>query len=655
MPARRAVLSAGLAALVLALVVLLTYADSISLPFHFDDVPHYVWLRDQSLGSIWVTAEGRPYYRPMQFFFWKVYEVLFGRDSVPLYHGLNVFVHFVNALLVAQAMRVFTRAPRGEGWTPALLAGLIFTLYPFSYQVVPLPASFTHPLVVLFALLTLLAYDRFRTRGGLRWFASALACALLAFASNEGGLVLAGLVALYEWLFAPRPVRWRWIVVLALLSAAYFGWYQTRPRQDTDGLLIRSGETLLQNGMYALQALTLPAQPAGRALMDAGLSDHASVLITGAAALALLWVISRQARRTRHWLFAVAWVAGSVALPVLLLSHDYLINAPRVLYLAACGVAWLWAGAVSGPWRSRPAQMIMGAVSIGVVLPSFVFIRQRMDLYHLNAGPLQAAIDVATLSGSDERLLFVNLPAWVNVPRPWYPIGHEGVLFMPAYATMAQFLTVNTGRPSYADALEFNNVTTPQAYYYGVYGPPIGYDDLARAIRSADRVYLATYTPHAIDLIEAGRLLDSASVARGGVAAFGGSVTLERAAWSICANRLSVALDWRGAGSAPGDLHVFVHLLNPDGTLAAQHDSPPIMGLLPFWQWHAGDRVRDVHPIDLPSGSTGQPFTVAVGLYDSGTGQRAQAALMDGTRPPNDAVPIATFTLSAVTPDCDQP
>jgi hypothetical protein len=192
-----------LTTLVMSAATLLAYCDALRLPFFFDDMTHYVWLRGQTLTSIFVNAAGRPYYRPMQFFLWKVYETLFGVDSVVGYHALSLLVHAIDATLVIVLVRRLTRSDR---WWPSITAGLIFALFPFSYQVVTLPASFTHPMVALFVLLTVLAYDAFRTTGRRRWIVAALVGGVLAFGSNEGSLLLAGLIVLVEWQrLTPRP------------------------------------------------------------------------------------------------------------------------------------------------------------------------------------------------------------------------------------------------------------------------------------------------------------------------------------------------------------------------------------------------------------------------------------------------------------------
>ena len=94
-----------------------------------------------------------------------------------------------------------------------------------------------------------------------------------------------------------------------------------------------------------------------------------------------------------------------------------------------------------------------------------------------------------------------------------------------------------------------------------------------------------------------------------------------------------------------GDWHVFVHVLNPDGTLAAQHDSPPLLGLYPFWQWAEGDRAEDVHPIDLAQLPQDRQYTIAVGLYDPSTGERLTPIQAASSSPEDRAVGIGQFAI----------
>jgi hypothetical protein len=278
-----------------------------------------------------------------------------------------------------------------------------------------------------------------------------------------------------------------------------------------------------------------------------------------------------------------------------------------------------------------------------ILIPAFVFVRQRMDLYTMTTAPLQSIVTTANEAQPTDRLLFVNLPAWAGAARNWYPIGHEGVLLFYRDISMNDFLQANTGRTLPAKAVEFDNVSEPQAYYYGIYGPKLNWDALNTEIRNADRVYLTRYMPDHVELVEAGSVTNTVQSVQAHVATFGDAAVLEEATWEACKDRLNVRLNWLAAPD--GDWHVFVHVLNPDGTLAAQHDSPPLLGLYPFWQWSKGDRAEDVHPIDVSQLPRDRQYTIAVGLYDPSTGERLSPMLTNGEKPEDRAVRIGQFTI----------
>ena len=78
---------------------------------------------------------------------------------------------------------------------------------------------------------------------------------------------------------------------------------------------------------------------------------------------------------------------------------------------------------------------------------------------------------------------------------------------------------------------------------------------------------------------------------------------------------LPLQLDWRTDAVLPTRYKVFLHLLDAQGRLVAQHDSEPGGGLAPTTAWTPGATVQDrralVLPDQLPQGS----YTLIVGLY----------------------------------------
>ncbi len=87
-----------------------------------------------------------------------------------------------------------------------------------------------------------------------------------------------------------------------------------------------------------------------------------------------------------------------------------------------------------------------------------------------------------------------------------------------------------------------------------------------------------------------------------------------------------VALAWRAERPMPRDYVFFVHVLAPDGTLAAQHDRPPEGGFYPTSAWDPGETVQDVYTVTLPSDAPPGEYRVVAGAYWLPTGERLRAA-----------------------------
>ena len=105
--------------------------------------------------------------------------------------------------------------------------------------------------------------------------------------------------------------------------------------------------------------------------------------------------------------------------------------------------------------------------------------------------------------------------------------------------------------------------------------------------------------------------------------------TLSSTEVSPC-DTLSVSLFWRSDGLVRADNHVFVHILDEDGDLVAQHDGVPASRGRPTWGWQEDEIVRDEHRISLPADLPGGTYTVSVGMYDYGTKARLTARQADG-------------------------
>ena len=108
--------------------------------------------------------------------------------------------------------------------------------------------------------------------------------------------------------------------------------------------------------------------------------------------------------------------------------------------------------------------------------------------------------------------------------------------------------------------------------------------------------------------------------------------------YSIISKRLvpgqsvDLTLFWSPRGRPTQDYAVFVHLLDSEGQLRGQADSPPTSGRYPTSVWDAGESIADLHALslapDLPAGE----YRLAIGLYDPQTGKRVHILHENGDR-----------------------
>ncbi len=108
---------------------------------------------------------------------------------------------------------------------------------------------------------------------------------------------------------------------------------------------------------------------------------------------------------------------------------------------------------------------------------------------------------------------------------------------------------------------------------------------------------------------------------------------------------LTVTLGWEALAPIAEDLTVFVHLWTP-GTPEplAQSDAPPRGGWYPTSVWQEGERVPDVHTLDLPEDLAPGRYPLWVGMYRPADGARLPAFGPEG-RYRHDLVPLGEVVI----------
>ncbi|MCX7682972.1 MAG: hypothetical protein N2508_13570, partial [Anaerolineae bacterium] len=345
-----------------------------------------------------------------------------------------------------------------------------------------------------------------------------------------------------------------------------------------------------------------------------------SVLSLWLAALPMLALLTWHGLRKQRDMFLIGagWFVLFSLPPLVSMEAEWFALAPRFLYMTAVGVALIWGAALSSLLDARRA-VVSGMVLAALLIPAAVFVRRGVGLYQMAGESLWEAIAVAP---RDHPLLLVNMPMHITPRTRVYPLGFEGVTPLPKRVTAEALIYVHTGLRHAADGVSFGIVATdaPSGYDYQTFGRPVGWEELAAAIRRSQTVYLTRYETERIYLSEAGGPSALPGGGRQAQATFGGRVVLLH---SSChcdrEGRVHLTGYWQLAEEVAADATVFAHLLGPDGAIVAQADGYPLLEMFPFRFWHSSEIIRDVRHFDpVPPGE----YTIRLGVWDLATGER---------------------------------
>ena len=99
-------------------------------------------------------------------------------------------------------------------------------------------------------------------------------------------------------------------------------------------------------------------------------------------------------------------------------------------------------------------------------------------------------------------------------------------------------------------------------------------------------------------------------------------------------DQVDVVLYWRAERPLAQNATVFVHLLDRDGNLIAQHDGGPVQNSYPLSIWPPGVLIADRHTLTLPDPLPAAPAHLAIGLYNPADFSRWPVTNPDGTLAP---------------------
>lgn len=103
--------------------------------------------------------------------------------------------------------------------------------------------------------------------------------------------------------------------------------------------------------------------------------------------------------------------------------------------------------------------------------------------------------------------------------------------------------------------------------------------------------------------------------------------------------QLEVTLYWLALRSPDRDYRVFLHAVDSDGNLVAQHDGQPGLEFSPTTRWLAGELVIDRHYLSVPE----RPVTLFAGMYTVPE-VRNLRAIQDGVEVPDGRVTLGQWS-----------
>lgn len=113
---------------------------------------------------------------------------------------------------------------------------------------------------------------------------------------------------------------------------------------------------------------------------------------------------------------------------------------------------------------------------------------------------------------------------------------------------------------------------------------------------------------------------------------------------------IPIVLQWKAHTTPRTSLKVFIHIIDPNGNVVAQHDGFPVNGYQPTSGWLPESYVHDLHGLLLPSYIPDGQYDLSIGLYNPQNGERVLLAGGGDTLRFNQAVVVESSEVYIVKP-----
>lgn len=611
-------------------LALILYWPTLSLPIIYDDLLHIRITKSLTLSNVWLPTEEFGFYRPLTFFPLLVIEGLWGYYPAGILHASNILQHALNCLLISAL--VWRLGRKGE---QALWAGVLFAVYPFSYQAIAIYGHNVHPTTTSLLLLGLHSYLWGVKTHSWHWWGLTVIWFVLGLLSHESAILFGPFAFLVQWAYAGKmPLKIgrrltqinadflkRGWFIFSVLGAVYFVAYQFLPLSRAPQATL-SGGGLLIKGLYLFQGLSFPFAWLGQFV-----PDGAKTAVVGVGVVAVFGLVGWRWRDNVSrpgLILALGWWGLASLVIAIPLSTNYLLHGSRLLYLSSVGTVLLWAF-LFYPTSIRTTHHAPRLFALFAIITSSLFVTNRLRAYADLTSPVDVVAEEMATRPGEEGILLINLPQWTAPAQNTYPIGVELVAMLGDYLFVEELMVENLGidRPIQATVLP-ELLNNPEDYTFGTHNQADLEQIEADWAPAGSHVFITHYQDTGIHTTYTGsfRLYPSPTPP---IAFFGG-YNLIHAYTEQCDGLINLTTHWQQAlmledtqYAIRNTTSLFVQLLSPNGQVIAQADGPPLGLRADLVAISPLGELIDHRSLD-PAGA--EPAHIILGVYDFATGER---------------------------------
>jgi hypothetical protein len=621
----------------------LVYSSTREFSFFLDDAFDLARLEMQTTWQIlFQPVADYGYHRPITFLLFKTNYDLFGEHNTTALRTIMLLLH----ALSASSLYLLVRRLTGSEW--AIAASALFLLFPFSYQTLNIIGAMAHILVVFFTLLALLFWIEGRYRGLLTLKILAAFSAILAAWTMEYGVIALPMIVGLELYLRRRvdmpelPVNRSlgFLGVLVLGQVIYLViWFGLeRGATASSGL-----DDIARNGTLWLQSVAYPGTRFLN-LLFAGDEPMAyrTVILASVIILAVGLAIHAYVGQIRIALVALG-VAFICFLPaMLMLTHEYVLDSPRLLYVTAPAIATFWALLGRGLFTDRRITFAwQGAVAVFILITlvhSHSLIERRVEMFRTSESVVNAVVEIGE-EHSDSPVLLMNTPSWFSfhsMVDQEYPLWHLGVQGIPPYVGLDGLYYATTGENVVIESAALSPDVSGWDYAFGPHGQFVDHDHINERLRSGYILGVMSISDGVASVHQPGDLTADGQVNGSSAAVFAERVALDDLDWHVGDATLDVHMEWHVIEPLESDYQIAIETLDSGDNLILEHRDYALDGMSPPRLWQPGDTIRDHRRIAIdPGENIDQVF---VSLINTGDETRLEiTGSVIGTRESNRA------------------